>query len=101
MAVNEGTARKNVNLDEVARLVDALERDLAKVKEGEGDVATLRAEVEALRGVLETEAPHESGLYERLGSVRTALEDLGDEIAVDTIGVGQYIVSIGRMLGLG
>jgi hypothetical protein len=101
MEANENATRKQVNLDEVARLVDALERDLAKVKDGQGDVATLRAEVEALRGVLEAEAPHESGLYERLGSVRTALEDLGDEIAVDTIGVGQYIVSIGRMLGLG
>jgi len=101
MAANEGAASKDVDLDEVARLVDALERDLAKVKEGQGDVATLRAEVEALRGVLESEAPHASGLHERLGNVRTALENLGDEIAVDTIGVGQYIVSIGRMLGLG
>ncbi|MCX7892856.1 MAG: hypothetical protein N2544_10895 [Burkholderiales bacterium] len=101
MAEGEGTAGKRVDLEEVARLVEALERDLERVKEGQGDVATLRGEVEALRSVLESASPHESGLHERLARVRTALEDLGDEIAVDTIGVGQYVVAIGRMLGLG
>ena len=36
-----------IDLDEVAKLIESLERDLAKVKDGSGDLQPLRDEVEA------------------------------------------------------
>jgi cell division septum initiation protein DivIVA len=46
-----------VDLDEVGHLVDQLERDLAKAREGGASVDTLRAEVEQLRLALNSAEP--------------------------------------------
>jgi hypothetical protein len=48
---------KPVDLNEAARLIDALERDMAKVRGGSADVQRLRDEVEALRKLLDAPAP--------------------------------------------
>src|SRR2546430_7347510 len=45
-------APKTIDLEKVARLIDALERDLAKVQSGSRDVQLLRDEVETLKNVL-------------------------------------------------
>ncbi len=45
-------ARK-VDIEAVTALVDALERDLARLKAGSGDVDALRREVDALRAALD------------------------------------------------
>ena len=39
---------KKIDLEKVAQLIDALERDLAKVQSGSRDVQLLRDEVETL-----------------------------------------------------
>jgi cell division septum initiation protein DivIVA len=49
---------EGVDLGEVARLVEALERDLAKVQGSSEDIRRLRQEVEALKSVVHG-APHE------------------------------------------
>ena len=83
-----------VDLDEVGRLLKALETDLARVQAGHGDPAALRAEVEALRAALHT-SDHDD--------VRDSLHGLHrffDE-ATDTAYKGsQYLSDIGRMLGM-
>lgn len=89
-----------VNLDEVQKLVDAIERDLEKVRAGAGDVQTLREEVEALRGALSAEAPREEHVRERLHGLRDTLESAGETLYEDAVKVGQYVASIGRMLGM-
>ena len=89
-----------VNLDEAQKLVDALERDLAKVRAGAGDVETLRSEVEALRGVLSAEAPEHERVRERLHGVKAGLEGVGETLYEDAFKLGDYLARIGRMLGL-
>jgi len=49
MTDREQPGARPVNLDEVQRLVDALERDVAKARADAGRVEVLREEVEALR----------------------------------------------------
>jgi len=49
MTDREQPGARPVNLDEVQRLVDALERDLAKARADAGRVEVLREEVEAPR----------------------------------------------------
>ena len=89
-----------VNLDDVQRLVDALERDLAKVRAGAAGVDSLREEVEALRSALSAAEPREEHVRERLHGVRSTLEDVGDALYEDAVKLGDYLTRIGRMLGL-
>jgi hypothetical protein len=89
-----------VNLDDVQRLVDALERDLAKVRAGTAGVDSLREEVEALRGALRAAPPREEHVRERLHGVRSTLEDVGETLYEDAVKLGDYLARIGRMLGL-
>jgi hypothetical protein len=78
-----------IDLDEVGRLVGALERDLAKVRGGSRDVQLLRDEVETLRGVLNSPVRRhrrvESGL---------------DAAKAGGLKAGQYLAQIGRILGM-
>ena len=86
-----------IDLDEVARLVDALEDDLARARTDSSQIDTLRAEVEQLRAMLAAERPAsaevQSGLHERL-------HRLGDVLVSDAFEGSQYITRIGRLLGM-
>ena len=82
-----------VDLDKVAKLVDALEQDLAKAKPDEADIERLRAEIEAIRSLLRAPAPKHSTVRERLHSLRETMEG---EIWRDA----PYLAEIGRILGM-
>jgi hypothetical protein len=95
-----GRGPGNVDLTEVARLVEALERDLDKVREGASGVDTLRGEVEQLRAALQSAGPAEPGVHAGLESIRDLLHRAGDELLEDAVKVSEYVTRIGRMLGL-
>jgi hypothetical protein len=88
-----------VDMNEVTRLVEALERDLEKVRSGSGDIETLRTEVAQLREALGT-APASDDLAASLHGVRGAMHRAEEELAVDAFRASDYIVRIGRILGL-
>jgi hypothetical protein len=94
-----GDGNTAIDLRETARLVDALERDLARLKSGEGDLASLRADVERLRSALESPAPHDE-VHGGLAGLRERLHAASDELLADAIKTGDYIARIGRLLGL-
>ena len=92
---------QQVDLDEVARLIDALEKDLAKVKGDSADVQRLRQEIEALKAAVR-HAPHEhhrirDGLHGLHGRFDKAL----DTAVYEGLEISRYVNEIGRMLGLG
>ncbi len=97
---NRQRGAQPVNLDDVQRLVDALERDLAKVRAGAAGVDSLREEVEALRSALRAAEPRQEHVRERLHGVRATLEDVGETLYEDAVKLGDYLARIGRMLGL-
>ena len=90
-----------VNLDEVADLVDQLERDLAKARAGGASVDTLRAEVEQLRAALSVAEPSHDDVHLGLHGVRTTLDELGDDLKSGALTGSDYLARIGRLLGLG
>lgn len=94
-----------VNLDEVSQLVDQLERDLAKARAGNASVETLRAEVEQLRALLNTESPShgevQQGLHGVRARIREVSDELGDDLKSGALTGSDYLTRIGRMLGLG
>jgi hypothetical protein len=91
-----------VDLDEVAKLVSALERDLAGVKAGSRDLQTLRDEVRALTEVLEAEGapPDRARVGDSLKTIHGIIDSAVDVVVEDTIKAADYAGRIGRMLGL-
>lgn len=87
---------ERIDLEEVARLVQALERDLERAQHGAVNIDTLRAEVEALRDALNAHEGDDDPLRERLQGVRDAFDE-GDAALFKG---AQYLSDIGRMLGM-
>ena len=92
---------RTVNLDEVAQLVEQLERDLAKARAGGASVDTLRAEVEQLRVALSASEPSHGEVHAGLHGVRAQLDELGDDLKAGALTGSDYLARIGRLLGLG
>lgn len=91
-----------VDLDEVAKLVAALEKDLAGVKAGSRDLQTLRDEVRALGEALEArDAPADHArVGDSLKSIHDMINNAVDTVIEDSIKVADYAGRIGKMLGL-
>ena len=90
-AKNQDTPQ--IDLDEVARLVDALERDLNSVQSPSKDIQRLRDEVDTLKNVLKSPV-------RRHHWVSDALHDIRDAAVTEGIEVSRYVAEIGRILGL-
>ena len=102
MAKGEGRddSVKEIDLEEVARLVEALERDLAQVRSGSQDVQRLRDEVETLKNVLNSPIRRHHWVSDGLHGVRTVLEEAIDTAVAKGLKTSQYISEIGRILGM-
>jgi hypothetical protein len=96
----KGAPPREIDLEEVARLVEALERDLAKVRSGSQDVQRLRDEVETLKNVLSSPIRRHHWVSDGLHGVRTVLEEAIDVAVAKGLKTSQYVSEIGRILGL-
>ena len=90
-----------VDLDEVAQLVEQLERDLSRARSGGASVDTLRAEVEQLRLALAGPETSHGAVHQGLHGVRERLSAVSDELVRDALKGSDYIARIARILGLG
>lgn len=91
--------RKEIDLQEATRLVNALEQDLAQLKSGSGDLEHLRADIEQLRSALASAQPHDE-VHGGLTGLREKLHAAGDELLADALKTSDYIARIGRLLGM-
>lgn len=90
----------DIDLDEVARLVDALERDLAKIEGDSAGVQRLRGEIAELKAVLHG-PPHEHHrLRDALHGLRERIDKALDAAVYEGLEVSRYAGEIGRILGL-
>ena len=92
--------RADIDLEAIARLVEELERDLQKVRQGTQDVQTLRAEVQALSDVLEYSAPPHAQIGHRLGNIHSLITNAREIAREDAFKTADYAARIGRMLGM-
>lgn len=90
----------SVDLEEVGRLVEQLERDLTLAKQGARDVDTLRDEVERLRGALAAQHPAPEAVSAGLHGVRDRMHAIGDELFDDAVTASRYAAWLGRLLGM-
>lgn len=91
---------QQINLEEAARLIDALERDLAQVRGGHADVQRLRDEVETLRNVLNSPVQRDHWVSDSLHDIRGLLDETVDEAVYEGVTIGRYAAEIARILGL-
>lgn len=102
MAANDSTDKPagDIDLDEVARLVGELERDLAKVRSGSRDMQLLRDEVETLKNVLSSPIRRHHWVRDGLQGMQRRIEDGLDTAKAEGLKAGQYLAEIGRILGM-
>jgi hypothetical protein len=96
MSTSQSGKQSGIDLEEVSRLVAALEQDLEKVRAGAGDIDTLRGEVAQLREALASPAPAQGEVHEGLHGIRALLQKAEDELFAEA----DYVARIGRMLGM-
>lgn len=89
-----------IDLDEVAELIEALERDLQKVQGSSADIQRLRDEVETLRNVLRSPVRRHHWVRDALHDIRERVDDTLDAAVAEGIEVSRYVAEIGRILGL-
>lgn len=96
----EVTNTRNIDLDEVERLVEALERDLMKLQGNSREIQNLRDEIETLKNVLKSPVRRHHWVRDALHGIREHVDNAVDTALVEGIEVSRYIAEIGRILGL-
>ena len=93
-------AGEGVDLDQVRRLIAALEKDLKQVRSGSRDIDRLRDEVETLKNVLNSPVQRHHWVRDGLHGIRDVIENALDVARTEGFKGTQYIAEIGRILGM-
>ncbi len=91
---------RQIDLDEVARLIEAMERDLQKIPGSSADVRRLRDEIQTLKNVLNSPVRRHHWVSDALHDIREHIEDKLDTAVTEGMAVGRHIAEIGRILGM-
>jgi cell division septum initiation protein DivIVA len=91
---------RDIDLDEVAALVDALERDLQKIQGDSQDVQRLKDEVETLKNLLRSPVRRHHWVRDALHGIRERFDDALDTAVAGGVQASRYIAEIGRILGM-
>lgn len=90
----------DIDLDEVAALIHALERDLQKIQGDSQDVQRLKDEVETLKNLLQSPVRRHHWVRDALHGIRERFDDALDSAAAGGVQASRYIAEIGRILGM-
>lgn len=88
-----------LDIDAARRLADDVSRKLSEIQGDGPKVQELRAEIEALRGMLGKAESEHSWIADRLRAVEVVFERAAVELLADGIKAGSYIAEIGRIIG--
>ena len=93
-------SNREIDLDEVAALIDALERDLQRIEGNAPDVQRLRDEVETLKNLLQSPVRRHHWVRDALHGIREGFDDALDAAVSEGVEASRYIAEIGRILGM-
>ena len=96
----ENAGGQRIDLDEVARLIEALERDLGRVQGSSRDIQHLKDEIETLKNVLKSPVRRHHWVRDALHGIRERIDGALDTALAEGIQVGRYVAEIGRILGM-
>ena len=100
MTIDKEPHSQAVDLEEVARLVAALERDLQNLPGDSSHIQRLRDEVQTLKNVLESPVRRQHWVRDGLHSISEAIENGLDTAVAQGMKGSRYIAEIGRILGM-
>lgn len=100
MATSREHGVQEVDLEEAAKLIEALEQDLQKVSGDSRDIQRLRDEVKTLRNVLNSPVRRPHWVRDGLHSIRDVFENALDTAVAEGLKGSRYIAEIGRILGM-
>ena len=95
-----GKRASEIDLAEVAKLIETLEEDLKKVQSGSRDMQILRDEVETLKNVLNSPVRRHHWVRDGLHGIREGFENVVDSAVEEGLTASRYIAEIGRILGM-
>jgi hypothetical protein len=81
-------------------LINEISGNLAALPADSAKYAQLRAEVDALKAMLERPDAQPDAVQDGMKSVHGLFDRAGEELRADGIRAGQFLSEIGRMLGL-
>ncbi len=100
MVTSKEQGMHEVDLEEAAKLVEALEQDLQKISGDSSDIQRLRDEVATLRNVLNSPVRRHHWVRDGLHGIREVFENALDTALAEGLKGGRYIAEIGRILGM-
>ncbi|MGZ8155368.1 MAG: hypothetical protein ACXWUK_08725 [Burkholderiales bacterium] len=100
MALGKPDDRPEVDLEQVGKLIEALERDLEGVRSDSTAVQRLKDEVQTLKNVLGSPVRRHHWVRDGLHGIREAFDNAWDTAVADGIKASQYVAEIGRILGM-
>ena len=100
MTTTKGSQGQSVDLEEVGRLVEAMESDLEKIPGDSADVQRLKDEVQTLKNVLGSPVRRQHWVRDGLHSIHEAMENALDTAVAGGMKGSRYIAEIGRILGM-
>jgi len=100
MTTTKGSQGQSVDLEEVGRLVEAMESDLEKIPGDSADVQRLKDEVQTLKNVLGSPVRRQHWVRDGLHGIRETMENALDTAVAEGMKGSRYIAEIGRILGM-
>ena len=100
MARAKSDSAREVDLEAVRKLIEALERDLENVRGDSAAVQRLRDEVETLKNVLGSPVRRHHWVRDGLHGIREAFDNAVDTAIADGLKATRYVAEIGRILGM-
>jgi hypothetical protein len=100
MARGKTDTTPEVDLEEVRKLVEALERDLENAPSDSTAVQRLKDEVETLKNVLGSPVRRHHWVRDSLHGIRDAFDHAWDSAVADGLKASRYVAEIGRILGM-
>jgi hypothetical protein len=88
------------DIDRAKQLIAEISGDLAALPADSSKYPQLRAEVDALKAMLERPDAQPEAVQDGMKSVHGLFDRAADELRADGIRAGQFLGDIGRMLGL-
>ena len=92
--------KRHFDIARAKLLVDEISANLATLPADAAAYAQLRAEVDALKAILDRPDAPPGQVRDRMKSVHTLFDRAAAELRADGVRAGMFLEDIGRMLGL-